>query len=253
MVGNCAFAIEEVSRPEVKQTKSTLVGNILRLGDVEENPDEAIEINIKTSKCTAYARPKSFRKFARIGDEDEDIIMRDADDDDEPKATYGELSLQTQYVYDPTGPHDEDEDQAMNEEPEKKAELVEIEKEELIRGYKYGTSYVPVPEGNFPKLETKKGIDICGFFNGSNLRHELAMGEVQYVWADPASPLQQAALSSIIKAMEERNTVAIARWVNRDGADPKMGILKPMVDMSVDYFLWVQVSLYSTLVTVQTR
>lgn len=240
IVGNCAFAIEEVSRPEVKQTKSALMSNTLRLGDVENHPDEAIEISVKTSKCTALARPKSWKKFARLGDEDEDIIMRNTDDDDEPKAVYGELSMQTQYVYDPNGHHDEDDEDAMDED-DKKPELKEIDKEELIRGYKYGTSYVPVPEDNFPKLATKKGIDICGFFKEKHFRRELAMGEVQYVWADPGAPLQQVALSSIAEAMYEKGVMAIARWVTRDGADPKMGVLKAMADADVDYFLWVQV------------
>ena len=251
VVGNCDSAIEEVSRPDVKQTKSALMGNVLRLGDVDEHPEDAIEIIIKTSKCTAYARPKSFKKFARFSNDDEDIIMRDADDDhDKLKATYGQLSMQTRYMYDPTGPHDDEDEELTDEEPEKKANLVEVEKEDLIRGFKYGSSYVPAPEDNFPKLETRKGIDICGFFSGENFKHELAIGEVQYVWADPASPLQQVALSSIIKAMASyKNSVAIARWVNRDGAEPKMGILQPMTDESVDYFLWVQVRLFNSFRT----
>ncbi|KIP04439.1 hypothetical protein PHLGIDRAFT_15192 [Phlebiopsis gigantea 11061_1 CR5-6] len=241
IVGNCAFAIEEVSRPEVKQTKSALMANVLRLGDVENHPEEAIEIVVKTSKCTAFARPKSFKKFARLGDEDEDIIMRNTDDDvDELTANYGQLSMQTQYVYDPSGAHEDDDGEVKEEEPEQKKELVEIDKEDLVRGYKYGSSYVPVPDGNFPKLETKKGIEICGFFPEKNLRPELSMGEVHYVWADPASPLQQVAMSSIAEAMYVRLLVAIARWVTKDGAEPKMGILKPETHGTVAYFTWVQ-------------
>lgn len=67
------------------------------------------------------------------------------------------------------------------------------------------------------------------------------MSEVQYIWADPASASQQVALSSIAQAMEQKQVMAIARWVNKDGADPKMGVLSPSIFENVDCLLWVQV------------
>lgn len=50
-----------------------------------------------------------------------------------------------------------------------------IDKEQLIRGFKYGTTYAPCPDGQFPKLPTKKGIDFEGFFKAKNVstRHHL--------------------------------------------------------------------------------
>lgn len=67
------------------------------------------------------------------------------------------------------------------------------------------------------------------------------MGEVQYVWADPRSPAHQVALSSLVGAMDELNMYAIARWVARDNAEPKMGVLAPCRFQKVDCLLWVQV------------
>lgn len=67
------------------------------------------------------------------------------------------------------------------------------------------------------------------------------MGEVQYVWADPGSPQQQVALSSIVQGMSRAKAMAIGRMVSRDGADPKMGVLTPCSFESVDCLLWVQV------------
>lgn len=72
-------------------------------------------------------------------------------------------------------------------------------------------------------------------------RRELSLGEVQYVWADPSSPQQQVALSSIVQAMYEKDSMAIARWVTKDGMDPKMGVLSPVVFDEVDCLLWAQV------------
>ena len=67
------------------------------------------------------------------------------------------------------------------------------------------------------------------------------MGEVQYVWADPDSPQQQVALSSIVQGMSKAKVMAVGRMVSRDGMDPKMGVLTPCSFEKVDCLLWVQV------------
>ena len=141
---------------------------------------------------------------------------------------------------DDDGPDDEEARKRAQDEADKR--LIKIEKEELVRGYKYGASFAPAPEGGFPKLKTQKGMDICGFFSRKNFRRELSMGEVYYVWAGPENPMSQVALSSIVQAMYEKGVMAIARWVSRDNMDPKMGVLYPSVFDEVDCFLWVQVS-----------
>lgn len=79
------------------------------------------------------------------------------------------------------------------------------------------------------------------------------MGEVTYLWADPNSGKEQVALSAIVQAMYEKGALAIARWVSRDGTDPKMGVLKPAVAENVDYFLWVQVPQFFKLVDLSTE
>ena len=67
------------------------------------------------------------------------------------------------------------------------------------------------------------------------------MGEVQYIWADPGSPRQQVALSSIVQGMARAKVIAFGRMVSRDGMDPKMGVLTPCSFEKVDSLLWVQV------------
>ena len=74
------------------------------------------------------------------------------------------------------------------------------------------------------------------------------MSEIQYIWADPDRPQQQVALSSLVQAMsieegkKRKPLMAIARWVSRDGMDPKMGVLMPTMFEEVHCFLWAQVS-----------
>ena len=247
-MGNAAFALEEISQPDVKQTKSALLGTVLRLGDVEEDPDGSFEISVKVSKCTALARPKAWKKFAtrRNRDDPDDIVMKEPDDEEEErKMLYAQLSMQTKYIVDSGVKDEEDEDEDAgddDDEHEKPEELVE--KEELVRGYKYGSSYAPCPDGSFPKLPTKKGIEILGVINEEKFRREWAMGEIQYVWADPSSSASQVALSSIAEALYENKRMAITRWVSKDGADPKMGLLHAVTPFdNVDAFLWIPVIL----------
>ncbi|KAG6902972.1 hypothetical protein C0995_008545 [Termitomyces sp. Mi166 len=264
IVGTCEEALVETARPDIKQTKSVLMGALLRLGDVDTKPDEAIELVVKTSKCTAMSRPKSWKKFAvrekhkePSQNENEEMDMED-DKAEAAKVAYAQLKMRSEYYVEQNGEIDaegdvkmEDDDEILLDkgkereaqipsEEENTPHLEKVEKEQLVRGFKYGTTYVPCPDGQFPRLNTRKGIDICGFFLAKNFRRELSMGEIQYVWADPSSAKQQAALSSIVQAMYEKDAMAIARWVTKDGMDPKMGVLTPVVWDEVDCLLWAQ-------------
>jgi ATP-dependent DNA helicase 2 subunit 2 len=182
VVGTCALALRETAMPDIKQVRSTLMANILRLGDVDTRGEEAIELSIKTSKCTSLARPKGWKKFALRENSTDDMDVGGDDDIAAAKAAYAQLRMRTEYYVDRkageknengdivTKKEEDDDvnllDKAAEDEPEEPnvENLEKVDKEELVRGFKYGTTYVPCPEGQFPKLPTKKGIDICGFF-----------------------------------------------------------------------------------------
>ncbi|KAI0039555.1 SPOC domain-like protein [Auriscalpium vulgare] len=244
VLGTLAFALQEVTKPDVKQTRSTLMGNVLRLGDPDNHPFEALNIVVKTSKCTALGRPKSWKRFAKreLSTEEKDAMI--VDEEEEKKAVWAQLKMRTEY-YVKHGKEEEEEDNKddvdkMNVDDDDKKEGEKVEKEQLVRGFKYGSSYAPCPEGSFPRLSTFQGIEICGFFDADGFRREHAMGEVQYVWADPGKPQEQVALSSLVRAMDKLNMYAITRWVTKNGSDPKMGVLAPCRFEKVDCFLWVQ-------------
>jgi ATP-dependent DNA helicase 2 subunit 2 len=180
VLGSCALALRETSRPDIKQTKSTLTGTVLRLGDTETREAEALEVLVKSSKCTALSRPKSWKKFAVRTDDpvEEDMGDEEVDGEGGKKVAYAQLKMRTEYYVDRSEDNgdDEDEDVKMevdeDEDEEKKRKdenLEKVEKEQLVRGFKYGTTYAPCPDGQFPRLNTKKGIDICGFFQAKNV------------------------------------------------------------------------------------
>ncbi|KAF8624760.1 hypothetical protein AX15_005654 [Amanita polypyramis BW_CC] len=256
IVGTCAFALQEIMRPDIRNIKSALMATVLRIGDTGKYPDETIEIPVKTSKTTAIVRPKGWKKFAP---RKRATKMEVDGADTEGKAEFVQLKMRTEYYVDRSGNHvgDEDEDVKMEdnenlldgttEDSEKRSKhkekgehLEKVEKEDLIKGFKYGTTYVPCPDGQFPRLPTRKGIEICGFFPTKNFRREYVMGEIMYVWAEPTSPQQQAAISSIVQAIYQKGSVAITRLVTKDDMDAKMGLLYPTVFEKVDCFLWAQ-------------
>lgn len=268
VLGTCAFALQECVRPEVKVTKSALSGYVMRLGDIDTRPEEALELLVRTSKCTAVVKPPSMKKFARRSADDGkgegEAGESDEMDEDDKTDVYAMLKMRTEYVINHRDEEDkegeEDEADGDGSDGAKEDSVEKVDKEELVRGFKYGSSYAPCPDGQFPRLSTQKGIDICGFFPDNNvrplrlvytppliplmrvqLRRDWTMSEVQYVWADPSSGQQQVAFSSIVQAMLERGVVAFARWVTKDGMDAKMGVLVPRMFEKVDCFLWLQV------------
>ncbi|KIY45729.1 SPOC domain-like protein [Fistulina hepatica ATCC 64428] len=258
VIGTCEYALQETARPDIRATTSALTGTTLRLGDTEARSEEAIEIEIKTAKCTAIARPKGWKKFAirqnerqkhkNGGDEEEpgDFIV-DEGPDLPKKVIFSQLKMRSDYVLDKrvrSGDADENDDSDEENAPlgpdGLPVYLERVEKEGLVKGFKYGKTYVPCPDGQFARLPTRKGIDILAFFPIKNFPRELSMGEIQFVYGSPALPLQQVALSSLVRAMEAREIMAIARWTLKDGSDPKMGVLRPCAFPDVDCLLWAQ-------------
>lgn len=199
IVGTCEFALHDISRPDIKTTRSALMGTTLRIGDVDNKQTESVEIQVKLSKCTAIARPKSWKRIMlRRKDKDKckDKDMEEGSDETEDDAeeptgvaegdTYVELKKRSEYYRDSdkSDEDDDEEDQARVKEEKMNDDdarvkgdeqlAVEddrrVEREELIKGFKYGSTYTPCPDGQFDRLKTKKGIDICGFFKSRNVR-----------------------------------------------------------------------------------
>jgi ATP-dependent DNA helicase 2 subunit 2 len=172
IVGPLSFALDEVRKPEMKETRSTLMNNILRLGDPGNNPLEAFEIPVKTSKCTAFARPKSWKRFApRESDPADEMDVDSAPAQDGARKTaWAELKMRTEFhvEHDEQGDEDNGNEEDMDVDDAKKSGA-KVEKEQLVRGYKYGSSYVPCADDNFAKLSTHMGISICGFFSAVNV------------------------------------------------------------------------------------
>lgn len=175
-MGTLSFALQEITRPEIKQTRSTLMATVLTLGDPSNNPLEALEIIVKTSKCTALARPKSWKRFApRDGKHADEMdvdsvptILGDGSGETK-KAVWAQLKMRTEFHVERDEQDNDDERNEDMDVDDTKRSGAKVEKEQLVRGFKYGSSYVPCADGQFEKLSSHKGIYICGFFNADNV------------------------------------------------------------------------------------
>lgn len=192
VVGNCTFALQEIAKPDITPVRSALIGTILRLGDVDTRAEEAIEILVKVSKCTSMSRPKSWKKYALREDEFGQPVTLHSSKSDDSQVSYIPLKMRTEYYVDQGGSHKDDEgdiemekDGATNlpdgntksKDGKKEENLEKVDMEELVRGFKYGMTYTPCPDGQFPRLQTKKGMDICGFFPAKRVCFTLSLGE----------------------------------------------------------------------------
>ena len=115
-------------------------------------------------------RLRSDEDFKPEADESMEI-----DQEEGKKDVYAELKQRTEYYLDRGAKDDKTkaggEDAEMDDADDhlKSDEREKVDQEELVRGFKYGSTYVPCPEGQFPRLSTRKGIDICGFFPDRNV------------------------------------------------------------------------------------
>ncbi len=174
-MGTCAFALQEVAKPEPKETKSAAIGHTLRLGDPDDNPATSLEIPVKATKGTAAVRPPSMKKFWLRKEEASFSQDVDTCKSDESRDYYGSVNRTTDYLaLKDWEKLEETAEQTKKPIPEVYREskiekvLQTVEKESLTRSYRYGSTWIDA-EGEFEKVNAPPGIDICAFFPASNV------------------------------------------------------------------------------------
>lgn len=231
-----AQAVEELSVPRIKPVRpfKTYDGP-LTLGDPEEYPSAmsiAVERYFKTklahapSATTVVVRPENNGgpSQAPEADEMEGVEMTGG-------GFSGVKQVRTYKVNDPDAPGGKK----------------DVEFESLSKGYMYGRTVVPISESdqNVTKLETKKGFTILGFIpwssvsvfpllatctstlTGSKYEPYLSMGEAGVITAQKFNEKAEVGLSSLVNALYELESYAVARFVAKDGKDPYLHLLIP--------------------------
>ena len=173
IVGTCALALEDCAAPDPKVVKSVLKAMVLRIGDVEAEPDEGIEIQVKISKATAAVRPTSMKKFVmREGNAwngSAGQVSQTQGGVSVPASALGAISMKTEYVIERKDPDAEDNVEEEDEEDEDTVYEV-VEKDSLVKAFKYGATWVPVEDDSIETLNTVKSIEIVSFIAISAVR-----------------------------------------------------------------------------------
>jgi len=210
--GTMQEAIEGLARPHIKTTRSvpTYKGQ-LKLGD-PSNFDTAITIDVERYFKVSVAKPKTASSF----------VIRDgapsqAVDGNELAAVRNAYSYSVKDESALTGKRD-------------------IPREELAKGYSYGRTAVHISESeqNITKLETQQNYEILGFIPEGNVERYMFLDNSNMIVAQKVNDKAILALSSLIHALFECGSVAVARLVKKDLADPQLVVLSPLITLEVE-------------------
>jgi ATP-dependent DNA helicase 2 subunit 2 len=105
----------------------------------------------------------------------------------------------------------------------------EVPPDHQVRAYRYGKEKVPFSSADveFFKFQTEKSLKVLGFLDRSLVSPTKFMEPTDMFIAEPGKPHAAEALAALIEAMVSMNQVAIARFVARKNAAPKVVVLIP--------------------------
>ncbi|KAG8534150.1 uncharacterized protein KY384_000994 [Bacidia gigantensis] len=119
----------------------------------------------------------------------------------------------------------------------------EVNREDLAKGYEYGRTAVHISESdlNVTKLETQAGLEIIGFVQWDKYERYMNMSASSMIIAQKTNSKAILALSSLIRALVELESYAVARLVTKSDKEPEIKLLIPSVEH--DYECLLDVSL----------
>ncbi|WWD01563.1 hypothetical protein V866_008508 [Kwoniella sp. B9012] len=163
-------------------------------------------------------------------------VLKKSDNNDPASSQLGTQGLDGEYL-DATQQATQNQDDDIEEEF--------VEKEDLVKAWRFGSTWVPMEADTFEPMDTRKGVEILGFFPKDAIKRHLLMGEVRFVWPDLTSPKGQIQFSALVEGMELRGMCAVVRWVLKDQAEPVIGICLPAMDFPgegkrLDFMYWVK-------------
>ncbi|QPH01427.1 hypothetical protein C2857_005627 [Epichloe festucae Fl1] len=211
-----AEAIHEIDTPRVKSVKPyKTYDGALTLGNPKQFP-AAMCINVERYFKTHVARPLAASTVV-VKSEQATQSTQTLDDDPMDGVEFSAVKQARTYkVNDPDAPGGKR----------------DVEFESLAKGYEYGRTAVHISESeyNITKLETEKSFSIVGFVARDKYELFLNMGEVCVTHARKNDVKSELALSSLIWALLELESYAVARIVTKDGKDPLLVLLVPHIE-----------------------
>ncbi|KAL9485004.1 hypothetical protein ACSS6W_003793 [Trichoderma asperelloides] len=208
-------AIDDMNEPRAKSVKpyKTYDGP-LTLGDPKNAP-AVVEIRVERYFKTHLARPVT---ASTVVVKEEQAGPSQAADDEQMDGVELTAVKQTRTykVNDPDAPGGKR----------------DVEFESLAKGYEYGRTAVHISESdhNITKLQTQKSFKIIGFIPKEKYEPLLNLGESCVTIAAKYDERSELAFSSLVWALSELDSYAVARLVTKDEKDPIMVLLMPYME-----------------------
>lgn len=225
--GTLAQAIDELQIPRVKTTKPVpSYRGYLTLGN-PETFDTALTIGVERYPKTMQAHPPTASKFVVRGDMATQSTQASSTTmaNGEGAGGDGLAAVKSTRAY-----QIEDEEAAAGKR--------EVEPDELSKGYEYGRTAVHISESdrNVTTYETSPCLDIIGFVEKAKYSRYLEMGRTNLIVPAKGDDKAAMALSSLIHALYELDSYAVARLVVKENKEPRIMILAPHIDPDLECF-----------------
>jgi ATP-dependent DNA helicase 2 subunit 2 len=108
----------------------------------------------------------------------------------------------------------------------------DVDRDELSKGYAYGRTAVHINESdqNVTTYENTPGLDIIGFVEKPNYQRYMDMSRASLIVSAKHNDKASMALSSLVHALFELDSYAVARLVKKENNEPRILLLSPCID-----------------------
>ncbi|KAJ5616072.1 hypothetical protein N7537_001186 [Penicillium hordei] len=223
--GTLEQAVSELDIPRIKVTKSmpSFKGNLM-LGNPEEY-DTAITIPVERYFRTYVAKPISASSFVpRSGTETGSQAPVKGNSEGDALASV--RTSRTYEIIDESAPGGK----------------IDVERDDLAKGYEYGRTAVPIEQTdeNVANLQTFAGMGLIGFVQKDQYDRYMHMSNTNIIIPQRANDNASLALSSLIHALYELESYAVARLVTKESKPPMLVLLAPSVEADYECLIEVQ-------------
>uniref|UniRef100_A0A8K9V0H4 X-ray repair complementing defective repair in Chinese hamster cells 5 n=1 Tax=Oncorhynchus mykiss TaxID=8022 RepID=A0A8K9V0H4_ONCMY len=123
-------------------------------------------------------------------------------------------------------------------------EETEVQKDDTIQGYRYGSDIVPFSKVDQDQMKYKtdgKSFAVLGFTKQSMInRHQFVGTQVLKVFAPKDDEHAGVALSGLIRALDDLKMVAVVRYVYARNGNPQVGAAFPCIKEKYECLVYVQ-------------
>ncbi|XP_071418954.1 X-ray repair cross-complementing protein 5 isoform X2 [Pithys albifrons albifrons] len=120
----------------------------------------------------------------------------------------------------------------------------EVQKEDTIQGFRYGSDIVPFSKEDEEQMRYKtegKCFSVLGFTRSSQIqRHYYIGNQALKVFAAKDDENAAVAFSALVRALDELKAVAVVRYVYDRRSNPQIGVAFPYIKDAYECLIYVQ-------------